>query len=78
MDESIGFARWRIACFLSLSPANRNNLNINDVLGDYSLTLVDALDTLTVSFITVQYMYIAMHVCMYTQHPLSVMMMDIR
>lgn len=26
-----------------------SNLNINDVLGNYSLTLVDALDTLAVS-----------------------------
>ncbi|KAI6187184.1 Alpha-1,2-Mannosidase [Aphelenchoides besseyi] len=26
--------------------ANRENININDVLGDYSLTLIDALDTL--------------------------------
>ena len=27
----------------------RSNTNINDVLGDYCLTLVDALDTLAVS-----------------------------
>ena len=27
----------------------RLNININDVLGDYSLTLVDVLDTLAVS-----------------------------
>ncbi len=27
----------------------RSNVNVNDVLGDYSLTLVDALDTLAVS-----------------------------
>ena len=27
----------------------RSNININDVLGDYSLTLVDTLDTLVVS-----------------------------
>lgn len=26
-----------------------SNLNINDVLGNYSLTLIDALDTLAVS-----------------------------
>ena len=26
--------------------ANPDNININDVLGDYSLTLVDTLDTL--------------------------------
>jgi len=26
----------------------RSNININDVLGDYSLTLVDVLDTLAV------------------------------
>lgn len=29
----------------------RSNININDVLGDYSLTLVDALDTLAVCFL---------------------------
>ena len=28
----------------------RSNVNINDALGDYSLTLVDTLDTLVVSF----------------------------
>ena len=28
--------------------ANPDNININDVLGDYSLTLVDALDTLAI------------------------------
>ena len=28
---------------------SRSNTNINDVLGDYCLTLVDALDTLAVS-----------------------------
>ena len=27
---------------------NPSNLNINDVLGDYSLTLIDSLDTLAV------------------------------
>jgi len=27
---------------------NRSNININDVLGDYCLTLVDSLDTLAV------------------------------
>ena len=26
----------------------RDNININDVLGDYSLTLIDSLDTLAV------------------------------
>lgn len=26
----------------------RSNININDILGDYSLTLVDSLDTLAV------------------------------
>ncbi|GBN38870.1 ER degradation-enhancing alpha-mannosidase-like protein 1, partial [Araneus ventricosus] len=26
----------------------RSNININDVLGDYSLTLIDALDTLAI------------------------------
>ena len=26
----------------------RENININDVLGDYSLTLIDSLDTLVV------------------------------
>ena len=29
----------------------RSNVNINDALGDYSLTLVDTLDTLVVSFV---------------------------
>lgn len=29
-------------------PHCRSNVNINDVLGDYSLTLVDTLDTLAV------------------------------
>lgn len=29
----------------------RSNININDALGDYSLTLVDALDTLAVSLV---------------------------
>ena len=33
----------------SFSPFIRANLNINDALGDYSLTLVDVLDTLSVS-----------------------------
>ena len=28
--------------------AHRSNININDVLGDYCLTLVDSLDTLAV------------------------------
>jgi mannosidase alpha-like ER degradation enhancer 1 len=28
--------------------ANPDNINVNDVLGDYSLTLVDTLDTLAV------------------------------
>ncbi len=28
---------------------SRTNININDVLGDYALTLVDSLDTLAVS-----------------------------
>ena len=28
---------------------HRDNININDALGDYSLTLVDALDSLAVS-----------------------------
>lgn len=28
----------------------RSNININDVLGDYSLTLVDSLDMLAVSY----------------------------
>jgi hypothetical protein len=27
---------------------SRSNINVNDVLGDYSLTLVDSLDTLAV------------------------------
>ena len=31
---------WAVGC--------RDNVNINDVLGDYSLTLVDTLDTLVV------------------------------
>jgi len=31
---------WKLCC--------RSNININDVLGDYSLTLVDVLDTLAV------------------------------
>jgi len=30
---------------------DRSNININDVLGDYSLTLVDVLDTLAVRFL---------------------------
>jgi len=30
----------------------RSNININDVLGDYSLTLVDVLDTLAVRHIS--------------------------
>lgn len=29
----------------------RSNININDVLGNYSLTLIDTLDTLLVSYI---------------------------
>ena len=29
---------------------HRDNININDALGDYSLTLVDALDSLAVSW----------------------------
>ena len=28
--------------------SSRSNININDVLGDYSLTLIDTLDTLAV------------------------------
>ncbi|CEG83043.1 Putative ER degradation enhancer, mannosidase alpha-like 1 [Rhizopus microsporus] len=32
--------------------ANPDNINVNDVLGDYSLTLVDTLDTLAVCTIT--------------------------
>lgn len=31
----------------------RENININDALGDYSLTLVDALDSLAVSMLHV-------------------------
>ena len=34
---------------LSISYVDRSNININDVLGDYMLTLVDTLDTLAVS-----------------------------
>ena len=38
----------------------RDNVNINDVLGDYSLTLVDTLDTLVVC---VSVSVCCMHVC---------------
>lgn len=48
---------WGLAVFLPFytkAPSSAgfsfsSNLNINDVLGNYSLTLVDALDTLAVS-----------------------------
>ena len=30
----------------------RSNININDALGDYALTLIDSLDTLAVSVLT--------------------------
>lgn len=32
----------------------RSNININDVLGNYSLTLIDTLDTLLVSWVSVR------------------------
>lgn len=35
---------YSVSCFLF-----RSNININDVLGNYSLTLIDTLDTLLVS-----------------------------
>jgi mannosidase alpha-like ER degradation enhancer 1 len=31
--------------------SNPSNININDVLGDYSLSLIESLDTLVVTFI---------------------------
>lgn len=33
----------------------RSNININDVLGNYSLTLIDTLDTLLVSCFTLSF-----------------------
>ena len=41
---------WIIDFFLGRGPdyENPSNININDVLGDYSLTLVDVLDTLAI------------------------------
>ena len=38
---------YLIVCTL-LSVTCRSNININDILGDYSLTLIDSLDTLAV------------------------------
>lgn len=35
----------------------RSNININDVLGNYSLTLIDTLDTLLVRYIHPMWMY---------------------
>jgi mannosidase alpha-like ER degradation enhancer 1 len=37
---------------------NDDNLHINDVLGGYSLTLVDAMDTLAVCYYYYYYYYI--------------------
>ena len=39
----------------------RSNININDVLGDYALTLVDALDTLAVSTCICLFKWVARH-----------------
>ena len=47
-----------------LSIRHRDNININDALGDYSLTLVDALDSLAVSY---SYCVISTHVLLVCQ-----------
>ena len=43
MIEKLGVVKLCCVCLLC-----RDNININDVLGDYALTLVDTLDTLVV------------------------------
>jgi len=43
---------------------HRENININDALGDYSLTLVDALDSLAVSlYVKLVYLNVMPFLC---------------